>query len=545
MNLTAVLLVATLAWPLTLLLACTVRPLRARMLPWLPLGALPGLLAALLAERDALFVFGSTRFPLAFAFDRPGAALLGVAALLWLAGGWYAAAYQAESPARGRFAVCWLMTLTGCLGVFVVADMVTLYGLLGLLTVGTTGLVMQEGTARALRAGRIYLSMALLAESLLLAAFVLIVSSAPGNTLLIVDAPAAIVASPWRDAILCLLIAGFGIKSGLVPLHFWIPLAHGAAPVPASALLSGAVVKASVIGLIRFMPLDHSPWLAGALLAAIGLFGALYAVLVGVTQRHPKTVLAYSSVSQMGVIVALIGMGMASGEGSAGLIAAYYAVNHVLSKGALFMAVGVVADTGRRRLWTVLLPAAVLAVGLGGLPLSGGALTKAVAKTLFGDGLAGTLATLSAIGTTVLMVHFLRCLKTFAATGPDDCAERGLRWPWLIMATASLVVPWTLYLMAPQNSLPDAISPYALWASLWPIVVGVVLSWALLRWKRQLPQLPEGDVVVGLAAMGNRVSALAAGLGQQLDAALRRWAIGGTVLLALTAVFAWGLRTLL
>ena len=545
MNLTPVWLVATVLLPLLMLLACCVRPWRARMLPWLALGPLPGLLVALFATRDALYVFGNARLPLAFAVDRPGAALLGVASLLWLAGGWYAAAYQAETPARGRFAVCWLMTMTGCLGVFVVADMVTLYGLLGLLTVGTTGLVMQEGTPRAQRAGKIYLSMALLAESLLLAGFVLIVSSAPGNTLLIVDAPAAIVASPWRDAILCLLIAGFGIKAGLVPLHFWIPLAHGAAPVPASAMLSGAVVKASVIGLIRFMPLEHSPWLAGALLAGIGLFGALYAVLVGMTQRHPKTVLAYSSVSQMGVIVALIGMGMASGEGSAGVIAAYYAVNHVLSKGALFMAVGVVADTGRRRLWTVLLPAAVLAVGLGGLPLSGGALTKAVAKSLFGDGLAGTLATLSAIGTTVLMVHFLRCLKTFAATGPDDCAERGLRWPWLAMASASLIVPWALYLMSPRNSLPDALSPYALWAALWPIVIGVVLSWALLRWKRKLPQLPEGDVVVGLSALGSRVSEWAAGLGQGLDAALRQWAIGGSALLVLIGIFAWGLRTLL
>ena len=97
-----------------------------------------------------------------------------------------------------------------------------------------------------------------------------------------------------------------------MPLHFWIPLAHGAAPVPASALLSGAVVKASVIGLIRFMPIETAPWVVGATVAMIGLLGALYAVLIGITQSHPKTVLAYSSVSQMGVILAIIGMGMAA-----------------------------------------------------------------------------------------------------------------------------------------------------------------------------------------------------------------------------------------
>uniref|UniRef100_UPI00378463C5 c-type cytochrome n=1 Tax=Piscinibacter sp. TaxID=1903157 RepID=UPI00378463C5 len=87
-------------------------------------------------------------------------------------------------------------------------------------------------------------------------------------------------------------------------------------------------------------------------------------------------------------------------------VAAFYAANHVLAKGALFLAVGVIGLTGARRLPAMLLPAAVIAVGLGGLPLTGGALTKEVAKSLMGDGPAGVLATLSAIGTTVLMLHF-------------------------------------------------------------------------------------------------------------------------------------------
>ncbi|WP_153145035.1 complex I subunit 5 family protein [Dechloromonas sp. H13] len=537
MSFTALLLTATVGLPLAMLLACLWQPLRERMLPWLALGAVPGLAAAFLSVRGELLVLGSARFPLAFALDRPGAVLLGVAALLWLAGGWYAAEYQRQAPDRGRFAVCWLMTLSGCLGIFVAADMVSVYLLLALLSVGTTGLVLQTGTPPALRAGAIYIGMALLAESLLLVGFVLIVNSAPGNTLLVADAPAAIVASPWRDAIFALLIAGFGIKVGLVPLHFWIPLAHGAAPVPASALLSGAVVKASVIGLIRFLPLDHSPWAAGAALAAVGLFGALYAVAVGVTQRHPKTVLAYSSVSQLGVIVAIIGMGMASGDPNAGLIAAFYASNHVLSKGALFMAVGVVSATGSRRLWTIMLPAAVLAVGLGGLPLSGGALTKAVAKEVLGDGPSGALATLSAIGTTLLMLHFLRRLRAFAAEDPAATASCGLRRPWLLMAVASLVVPWALFLLSPRYSLPDALAPYALWAALWPIAVGGALAYLLARWQR-LPELPEGDVVVALERAGLALSAMAGAACVRLDGALRQWPLASVALLGLALAFA-------
>ena len=97
---------------------------------------------------------------------------------------------------------------------------------------------------------------------------------------------------------------------GLVPLHVWLPLAHPAAPMPASAVLSGAIIKAGVIGLIRFLPLDGSlaDWSAG--LTSLGLVTAFYAVAVGITQANPKTVLAYSSVSQMGFVAAVLGAGL-------------------------------------------------------------------------------------------------------------------------------------------------------------------------------------------------------------------------------------------
>ena len=536
MSLTDLLLCATVGLPLAMLLACLWRPVRERLLPWLIIAALPGLITSWFASRGELLMLGNERLPLALEIDRAGGVLLGVASLLWMAGGWYAATYLSGKPGRGNFVVCWLMTLAGCLGVFVAADMVGFYALLALLSVGTTGLVLYEGTPRAYRAGAIYIGMALLAESLVLVGMVLVVISAPGNSLLIAAAPAAIDASPWRDAIFVLLIAGFGIKAGLVPLHFWIPLAHGAAPVPASALLSGAVVKASVIGLIRFMPIETAPWAVGATVAMIGLLGALYAVLIGITQSHPKTVLAYSSVSQMGVIMAIIGMGMAAGDGSARMIATFYAANHVLAKGALFLAVGVIGATGARYLRPMLLPAAVIAVGLGGLPLTGGALTKEVAKSLMGDGPAGVLATLSAIGTTVLMLHFIFCLRATAAREEDARAPSGLVVPWLAMAAASIVIPWALYLTAGGYSLPDALAPYALWSALWPIAVGTLLAVGRARWKRHLPQIPEGDVVVALVPAMRAATTASASLGR-LDASLRRWPVAAMSLLFLTLLF--------
>jgi NADH:ubiquinone oxidoreductase subunit 5 (subunit L)/multisubunit Na+/H+ antiporter MnhA subunit len=78
-----------------------------------------------------------------------------------------------------------------------------------------------------------------------------------------------------------------------------------------------------VIGLIRFLPLEAGLPNWGAGLVALGLMGAFYAVAVGVTQRQVKTVLAYSTVSQMGVVAAVLGAGMAGGAPQTALLAGF------------------------------------------------------------------------------------------------------------------------------------------------------------------------------------------------------------------------------
>ena len=217
----------------------------------------------------------------------------------------------------------------------------------------------------------------------------LLVPAGPSGSLLIRDAAAALSTSPWHDVTLAFLILGFGLKIGLVPLHVWMPLAYTAAPIPAAAALSGAAVKAGVI-FIRFVPVDPARPGWGAALAAAGLFSAFYGAAIGITQSNPKTVLAYSSVSQMGLLAAVIGMGLAAGDTSVATVAIFYAVHHTLVKGGLFLAVGAGAQTSGRGLWLVLLPAAVLALGLGGLPLTGGALAKLAIKGTLGDGVVGS-----------------------------------------------------------------------------------------------------------------------------------------------------------
>jgi formate hydrogenlyase subunit 3/multisubunit Na+/H+ antiporter MnhD subunit len=118
----------------------------------------------------------------------------------------------------------------------------------------------------------------------------------PSGSVQIRDVVAALPASSWRDAALGLIIVGFGMKIALVPLHGWMPLTYVVAPIPAAAVLSGAAVKAGVIGLIRFLPLGAALPGWGETLAWAGFVSAFYGVAIGVTQRDAKTALAYSSI---------------------------------------------------------------------------------------------------------------------------------------------------------------------------------------------------------------------------------------------------------
>jgi formate hydrogenlyase subunit 3/multisubunit Na+/H+ antiporter MnhD subunit len=510
--------------PALMFLALAAPGARGRIVALLWAAPLPALLAAPLAAGHAL-VLDPEGLRLTLLLDTPGAVLLGGAALLWSAAGLFARALLGDGAAGRRFAAWWLLTCSGCLGVFIAGDLLSFYLAFAVASLAAFGLVAHDGTPKARAAGGLYLLLAVLGEIALLLAFALLHAHAGTDSVAIADVVPRLREAPGGSVIAGLLVLGFGLKMGLLPLHVWLPVAHPAAPAPGSAVLSGAIIKAGVIGLIRFLPFDGVPIPGGAALAVLGFATAFWGVALGLTQRNPKTILAYSSISQMGVVAATLGMGLALGLAATPLHAAFYALHHVLAKGALFLGVGVALAMGAAGRGLVLPLALLLALGFGGLPPTGGAFAKAAVKAELGSGLAATAAMLSAFGSTALMLHFVHRLDVAMRGVAGGATGWGQRGPWLLLAAAALLVPAMLH--APLTG-----AAAELWSAsaLAPIAAGAAFAGLWLRLGARVPEAPAGDVLV-LVRRGSRWREAAGRAIASLEAAVRPWPVAGVTLL--------------
>lgn len=154
-----------------------------------------------------------------------------------------------------------------------------------------------------------------------------------------------------------LALLGFGLKAGMMPLHFWLPGAHATAPSHVSAMLSGVVLKMGIYGLVRFLSLLPDPPAAwGWLILASGVVSGLLGVVFAIGQHDLKRLLAYHSVENIGIIlmglgVALLGRSAGHPEwvvlGLAGCL--LHVWNHGLFKSLLFLGAGSVVHSARTR----------------------------------------------------------------------------------------------------------------------------------------------------------------------------------------------------
>ncbi len=463
--------------------------LPALLLPWLALLAIgpPRLRAAALIVAPlplALLAFidvAAIKLPplllgASFAVDAGNRPLLLLAGVGWSLAAAFVGAAVRRHPMR--FAGFWLLTLAGQAIALLAADLASFYCGYALMTLASYGLIVHRQSDAAWRAGRVYLLLALTAEMAILAGL-LTLAAANGNARFdTLDAArvGSLGAAPW------LLLAGFALKLGVAPLHVWLPLAHPVAPVPASAMLSGVLVKTGLLGMLRLLPAGS---VDAELLVAIGLAGAGYGALVGLTQTRLKTVLAYSTVSQMGLALAAFGALQAAGNASAASDAVLlFALQHGLNKAALFIAAGHRLH-GRLAHALFLMPALALA----GLPLSAGALAKDALKATFdGSGFGGVTLALSLASalTTALLLHAYRLARE------DRHGRQSIHPAWPLLVVAGVLLPW---LWAwPHASVIDV---GRLWGGLWPVLLGAAGHAVVGRMPGvRMPPLPEGDLLL-------------------------------------------------
>ena len=339
------------------------------------------------------------------------------------------------------------------------------------------------------RAGFIYLAATHAATLALIAMFV--AWGGPGDLSFAALRDATLQPAFPRALVLVLALGGFGVKAGIVPLHFWLPEAHAAAPSHVSALMSGLVIKTGIYGLLRMLLLaGGAPAWFGWLVLLLGITSGVLGVVWALAQHDLKRLLAYHSVENIGII--LIGMGAGIIGAAAGLPAVsalgfagalLHVLNHALFKSLLFLAGGWVARvTGTRDI-----------DALGGL-----ARRLPVTATLF------LLASAAIVGLPPLngFVSEWTVARALAAGATAPGAQRAIVF---VLAGLGLIGGLALACFAKVN--------------------GVVF---LGRARRELPAVTDGGliVVVPMAVLG--VACIALGVAPSIGLGLAGAAAGGT-----------------
>ncbi|NMG43112.1 monovalent cation/H+ antiporter subunit A [Aromatoleum toluvorans] len=404
----------------------------------------------------------------------------------------------------------------------------------------------------------------------------------------VLAASAQIQAHPWYPAVLALVALGALTKSAQFPFHFWLPHAM-AAPTPVSAYLhSATMVKAGVFLLARLWPIlagtDAWFWIIGG----AGLCSLVLAGYLAMFQQDMKGVLAYSTISHLGLITLLLGM-----NSELALVAAvFHIANHATFKASLFMAAGIVDhETGTRDLGRLsglsrAMPitaalAAVAAAAMAGVPLLNGFLSKEMffAETIFLDRpdwqrialpLAATLAGVFSVAYSLRLIH-----QVFFGPPARDLPhvpQEPTRW--MLLPSALLVAACVLvgvipehvigdYLRTATDALLGADAPaysLAVWHGFTtPLLMSVValcggsLLYAVAFARRRATTVPLLEAIDGRRIF----DALMTGVTSGAEWAMRRLsshrlqmqmmllfavALGGAALLALSGGIGWGTR---
>lgn len=286
---------------------------------------------------------------LSLASEGIGLILAGFALLLWLASLLFSLSWFESHQDNRRYMLLLGATCTGILITFLGGDFLTLFLGFELMSLASWGLVVHTQSEDAYKAGGLYLYLGVAGGMLLLTALAIIYHYT-GSFAFDLNFPSHVPV----ETIALLMLAGFGIKAGMIPVHIWLPEAHPAAPVPASALLSGILIKTGAYGMLRTLGLAANvPDVLRTLGLTVLLLGIMtmgFGVVMALLQHEAKRMLAYHSISQMGYVIVGLGtaafLGAKGGESLTGAV--YHMLNHSVFKALLFLSAGSVYLYARR-----------------------------------------------------------------------------------------------------------------------------------------------------------------------------------------------------
>jgi multicomponent Na+:H+ antiporter subunit D len=401
--------------------------------------------------------------------DGVASLMLGMTVLVGLAVTIYASGYFSTTgddhpgpPASGapvvpaeNFWPLWLFLWSALNALFLSADIFNVYITLELTTLAAVALIGLAGQATALAAAFRYLIFALIG-SLFYLLGVALMYSAYGA----VDFE--LLGSLVRDdgvtkLAAVLLIVGLMLKTALFPLHFWLAPAHAHAPAPASALLSGLVLKASFFVILRLWftvlgPMATPP--AGRLLSTLGAAAILWGSIQAIRQPRVKMMIAYSTVAQIGYLFLIFSLAEGASAALAWRGTAYFALAHACAKAAAFMSAGTLmhcAGTDELSRWrgiarcepVPMFAFALAGVSLMGLPPSGGFIAKWLLLNAAIAADEWLLAAVLLAGGLLAAVYVFRvAASSFVEGEPPPETRRApwtMRWTPLALALAAIV----------------------------------------------------------------------------------------------------------
>ncbi|NLZ38240.1 MAG: NADH dehydrogenase subunit [Firmicutes bacterium] len=276
--------------------------------------------------------------------------------LIWFLTTLHATDYMAFEHEQNRFFTFIMLTLGSCLGFVLSGDLITLFIFYVLLNILSYVVAIHEKTPAALCAGNGMLYLGIIGSFFLLAGMVLLYKAA--GTLEIMPLYEKIAQSSINPyLVMALFVIGFGVKTGMIPLHIWLPKVDPAAPAPVSTLLCSLITKTGVYGtmlvLVKiFTPASIMPNLSvllphmnyGYAFIWFGIITMFLGAFMALLATQTKRLLAYSTISQIGYII--MGIGTAAYLGAEGAIgfagALYHVINHAFFKATLFLVVGAI-----------------------------------------------------------------------------------------------------------------------------------------------------------------------------------------------------------